>query len=136
MSGRGADELAGLLGKQLGDRACVAPLERLAGQDDGAAVDRLALDPGVGVAVADETAEIVDVNGVVGAVGRKQDRRLPQDVPLDDENGSTAVERRCRCTRANIRCEVDEPMSIPTVVSSTLSAAQATSLTATSSGLT
>src|SRR5256885_6745307 len=48
----------------------------------------------------------------------------------------SAVESRCRCTRANIRCEVDDPISIPTVVSSTLSAAQATSLTATSSGLT
>src|SRR5262245_29099865 len=41
----------------------------------------------------------------------------------------SAVPSRCRCTCANIRCEVDEPMSMPTVVSSTLSAVQATSLT-------
>src|SRR5207248_6704903 len=47
-----------------------------------------------------------------------------------------AAESRCRCTRANIRCEVEEPMSIPTVISSTLSAAQATSLTAPSPGST
>src|SRR6185436_725664 len=65
MAGRGADELAGLLRKQLGDCACVAPLERLAGQDDGAAVDRLALYAGIGVAAADEAAENVDINGVV-----------------------------------------------------------------------
>src|SRR5437868_2995470 len=48
----------------------------------------------------------------------------------------SAAESRCRCTRANIRCEVDEPISMPTVVSSTLSAAQATSLTVSSMALT
>src|SRR5258705_12515574 len=48
----------------------------------------------------------------------------------------SAVPRRCRCTWANIRCEVEEPMSMPTVVSSTLSAAQATSLTESSTALT
>src|SRR5215813_9901305 len=41
----------------------------------------------------------------------------------------SAVPSRCRCTCANIRCDVDEPISMPTVVSSTLSAVQATSLT-------
>jgi hypothetical protein len=85
MSGRGADELAGLLRKQLGDCARIAPLERLTGQDHGATVDRLALDAGIGVAAGDETAEFVDINGVVGAIGRQQDRRLPQDVALDDD---------------------------------------------------
>jgi hypothetical protein len=40
----------------------------------------------------------------------------------------SAVVSRCRCTRANIRCEVEDPMSMPTVTSSTLSADQATSL--------
>ena len=35
--------------------------------------------------------------------------------------------RRCRCSLANSRCEVDEPTSTPTVVSSTLSSAQVTS---------
>src|SRR5438067_8432680 len=48
----------------------------------------------------------------------------------------SAVERRCGWTRATVRCEVEEPISMPTVVSSTLSAAQATSLTAASSALT
>src|SRR5215475_11253949 len=51
-------------------------------------------------------------------------RRLTTTKRLDN-----AVPSRCRCTCANIRCEVDEPMSMPTVVNSTLSAAQATSLT-------
>src|ERR1700675_240520 len=36
----------------------------------------------------------------------------------------SAVASRCMCRRANIRCEVEEPMSMPTVVSSTLSADQ------------
>src|SRR5215468_629792 len=51
-------------------------------------------------------------------------RRLTTTKRLD-----SAVPSRCRCTCANIRCEVDEPMSMPTVVSSTLSADHATSLT-------
>src|SRR5215831_18589830 len=46
----------------------------------------------------------------------------------------SAVPSRCRCTCANIRCDVDEPMSMPTVVSSTLSAVQATSLTSSPGG--
>src|SRR5947207_523249 len=45
----------------------------------------------------------------------------------------SAVPSRCRCTRANIMCEVEEPMSMPTVVNSTLSADQATSLTSSGS---
>ena len=67
VAGRGADELAGLLREQVGDGARVVALERLAGEDDGAAVDRLGLDPGIGVAAADEAREIVDVDGVVAA---------------------------------------------------------------------
>src|SRR5512138_738018 len=37
---------------------------------------------------------------------------------------------RCRCTRANIRCEVELPISMPTVVSSTFSAFQIASASA------
>ena len=85
MAGRGAHELAGLLRKQVGDGAGVVALEGLAGEDDGAAVDRLGLDPGIGVAAADEAREIVDVDGVVGSVRREQDRRLPQDFSADHD---------------------------------------------------
>src|SRR5246127_4372476 len=53
VAGRGADEFAGFLGEEIRDGACVAALERLAGQNDGAAVDLLAFDAGIGVAAAD-----------------------------------------------------------------------------------
>ena len=128
VAGRGADEPARLFRKQIGNGARVAPLERLAGQNDGAAVDARRLNPGEDVAAADEAGELVDVDGVVGAIGREQDRRLPDHLAIDDdEPARQRRRRRCRCTRANIRCEVDDPTSMPTVVSSTLSAAQATS---------
>ena len=39
VAGRGADELAGFLGEQVGDGARIVPLDRLAGEDDRAAVD-------------------------------------------------------------------------------------------------
>ena len=89
---------------------------------------------GIGVAAADEAGELVDVDGVVGQVGRQQDRRFPQDLAADHHEPARqrGAQSRCRCTRANIRCEVDEPMSMPTVVSSTLSAAHATSLSGSS----
>ena len=83
VAGRGADELSGLLGKELGDGVRVAALERLAGEDHRAAVDLLALDAGIGVAAADEAGEIVDIDGVVGPIRREQDRRLPEDFPAD-----------------------------------------------------
>ena len=88
VAGRGADEFAGFLGEEIRDGACVAALERLAGQNDGAAVDLLAFDAGIGVAAADETGEIVEVDGVVGPVGRQQDRRLPEDFSLDDDEAT------------------------------------------------
>ncbi len=88
VAGRGADELAGLLGEEIGDGARVVALERLAGEDDGAAVDRLGLDPGIGVAAADEARELVDIDGVVGAIGREQDRGLPEDFSADHDEAA------------------------------------------------
>ena len=78
------------------------------------------LDPGIGVAAADEAGEIVDVDGVVGPVGREQDRRLPEHLPARPRrSGSTARSRaaagarartsdarstsRCRCRRWSAR---------------------------------
>ncbi len=84
----GADELAGFFREQVGNGARIAALECLAGEDDGAAVDRLALDPGEGVATADEACELVDVDRVVGPVGREQDRRLPEDAAADDDEAA------------------------------------------------
>ena len=100
MSGRGTDELAGFLRKQVGDGAGVAALERLAGQDDGAAVDRLALDAGIGVAAADEAGELVDVDGVVGLDRASAGSAIARGFSARPRrNGSTAPPSRCRCTR-------------------------------------
>ena len=41
------------------------------------------LDAGIAVAAADKARELVDVDGVVGQVGREQDRRLPEDLAVD-----------------------------------------------------
>lgn len=49
-------------------------------ENHGAAVDLFALDAGIGVTAADEAREFVHVDGVVAAVWRKQDRRLPKDL--------------------------------------------------------
>jgi hypothetical protein len=94
VAGGRTHEFAGFVRKQLGDRARVAALERLAGQNDGAAVDRLGVDAGIGVAAADEAGEIVDVDGVVGPIRRKQDRRLPEDLARDHDEAARQRRRQ------------------------------------------
>ena len=47
VAGRGADEPAGFLREQIGDRARIVPLDRLAGEDDRAAVDVGGLEVGI-----------------------------------------------------------------------------------------
>ena len=83
MPGGGADELAGLLGEQVGDGARVLALNRLAGEDNGAGVDLVAFDPCIRVSAADEAGQFFDVDGVVGKIRRQQDRRLPQELAAD-----------------------------------------------------
>ncbi len=85
MPGGGADELAGFLGEQVGDGAGVRALDRLAGEDHGAGVDRVAFDPCIRVCAADEAREFFDVDGVVRQIGRQQDRRLPQELAADHD---------------------------------------------------
>ena len=54
MAGGGADELAALLGEQLGDRLGVLAPQRLAGEDDRAGVDILGLEAGARVGIVDD----------------------------------------------------------------------------------
>ena len=54
MAGCSADELAGLLGEQFVDGAGIGALDRLAGEDDGAAIDLILRESGVAIAAADE----------------------------------------------------------------------------------
>ncbi len=88
VAGGGADELAGLLRKEVGDGARVRALDRLAGKDHGATVDLVALDARIGIGAADEAREFVDVDGVVRQVRRQQDRRLPQQLAADDDEAA------------------------------------------------
>src|SRR5207248_4102470 len=88
VAGRGADEFTGLFREEVRDRAGVAPLEGFAGENDGAAVNLLARDPGEGVATADEARQLIDVDGVIVAIGREQDGRLPQDLALHHDEAA------------------------------------------------
>ncbi len=88
VAGGGADERSGYLRKQFGNRACVMPLDRLAGQDDGAGVDVVGIDLGEVVAAAEEFGEVVGVDGVVRQIGRQLDRRLPHDLALDHDEAA------------------------------------------------
>ena len=88
MAGGGADELAGHFREQLGDGARVVPLDRLAGQDDGAGIDVVGIDLREVVAAAEEFGEVVGVDGVVGQVGRQLDRRLPHHLALDHDEAA------------------------------------------------
>ena len=93
MAGGRAHEFAGLLREQVGNGAGISPLERLAGEDDRPAVNRLAVDSRIGITSADESRELVHIDGVIGPIGREQDRRLPQDFSTDHHE---AARQRCR----------------------------------------
>lgn len=66
---RGADQAAAGLGKAIGDGLGVVRLERLAGQDDRAAVHLVTAQAGLLVSLPDEDAERVGVDGAVGPIG-------------------------------------------------------------------
>ena len=56
MAGGGADELAALLRQELGDAFGVLAPQRLAGEDHGAGVDLVGVEPGRLVGVVDDAA--------------------------------------------------------------------------------
>src|SRR5258705_83592 len=82
VAGRGADELAGLGGEQLVDRLRVLLLDRLAGQDHGAAVDILTRKARFPIRLLDESPERGGVDGAVGQKGRQHDGRAPQHLAM------------------------------------------------------
>src|SRR4051812_125781 len=91
MSRRGADELAGFAGEWGGDGGGVAALPRLAGQDHGAGVDILMAQAGRRIGAFDEGAEGAGIDRVVAEKGREQDRRGPEDAPLDDDETARKI---------------------------------------------
>ena len=75
VAGAGADEVAGLVGDDLGDPAGVAPAERLTGQDHDAGVDVLRSLVSIRVGVVDDRAEGVGVDQGLVDVRRQRDLR-------------------------------------------------------------
>ena len=88
VAGRGADEFAGFAGKKLVDGAGIFALDRLAGEDDGAAIDFALGKAGIGVAAADEFAQRERIDGFVRQKRREQDRRTPDDLAADDDEAA------------------------------------------------
>jgi hypothetical protein len=80
--GAGGDDLARLVGEDLGDHPGVAALDRLAGQDDRPGVDVAGGQARVGVAAPHEPRQRVGVDGPVGPERGQHDRRAPVDQPL------------------------------------------------------
>ena len=78
-----ADELSGLLGEQIGDRARVDPLHGLAGQDHRAAVDIGRCQAGLAKGLGEKRLQGPGIDRVVRPVRREQDRRAPQDLAVD-----------------------------------------------------
>ena len=88
MAGAGADEFSGLRGEQFVDGARVLALDRLAGEDHGAAVDRVLAEASVAIAAFDEAAEHRGVDQAVGAKRRQQNRRAPQNFAADHDKAA------------------------------------------------
>ena len=85
VAGGGADELAGFRGEQFVDRLGVPALDRLAGEDHRAAIDIVALETRLAVALRDERAERGGIDGAVGEERGEHDRRAPHHLAMDDD---------------------------------------------------
>ena len=85
MARRRADEFPRLIGEELVDRARVLPLDRLAGQNHGAAIDVAALEAGFLVGLVDELLQRLRVDHSIRQKRREHDRRAPQHLPVDDD---------------------------------------------------
>jgi hypothetical protein len=88
VAGGGADELARFRREDFVDGARVRLLDRLAGEDDGAAVDFVLLDARLPVGVGDELAELAGVDRAVRQEGRQHDRGTPHDAAVDDDEAA------------------------------------------------
>ena len=85
MAGGRADERAALPGEELVELLGVVPLQRGAGEDDGAGVDILPGQSRVGVPARDRRSEGGRVDGVVRGVRRQDDRRAVEHLALHDD---------------------------------------------------
>jgi len=111
--------------EELGDCACIAALHRLSGEDHRARVDLATVEPGIFVTARDEGFQGARVDRSVGKERREKDRDFHR---MRRSTTTNALERACvfalQRTVANMRCEVELPMSMPTVASSTFSTFQ------------
>src|SRR5215469_10468528 len=93
MTGAGADEFPRLRSEKFVDGARVLALDRLAGEDDRAAVDLIFRHTGAAVAAVDEVAQLGGVDQIVAAERRQQYRRAPHDVPADHDKATRVTLR-------------------------------------------
>ena len=79
------------LGEDLVDGARVLALDRLAGQDHGAAVDVAPPQAGVVIGVLHEMLERLGVDGAVRQERRQHDRRAPDHLPVDHDEPARQI---------------------------------------------
>src|ERR1700742_814875 len=94
MACRCADEFAGFSRKEIGNGAGIAPLDGLASQDYGAAIDFGGIEPRLAVGVLDEAGQLADIDRVVSDVRRQQYWRLPENFPFDHDEAAGQRSRK------------------------------------------
>ena len=85
VAGRGADELAALLGQHRSNGLAVFAPQRLAGEDDRAGVHLVRVQAGVGIGRLDERAQGPCVDQRLAQVGRQRQRRLRKRFAQHDD---------------------------------------------------
>ena len=93
MTGAGADKFPRLRSEKFVDGARILALDRLAGEDDRAAVNLIFCHTGVTVAAVDEVAQHGGVDQVIAAKRRQQYRRAPHDVAADHDKATRVTLR-------------------------------------------
>ena len=88
VAGACADEFSRLRGEKFVDGARVFALDRLTGEDHGAAVDLMFGETGVAVAAVDEVAECGGVDQIIRTKRRYEDRRAPHELAADHDKAA------------------------------------------------
>ena len=125
MPGSGGDEFSTLLGKDRRDALRVLTPQRLAGENDHAGIDVVRMELRSIVGVVDDGAELGIVDALLALVRCQRDRRLEQRFARDDVVAAGQIlgeTAQVNAREDDLRSR--EPMSIPTVVSETLSCRQ------------
>jgi hypothetical protein len=84
MAGGSGDELAALLGQDLGDALGVLAAQCLAGEDDDAGIDVVGMQFGGVIGFVDDGAELFVVDALLALIRRQRHRRLEQGLARDD----------------------------------------------------